>query len=88
MHRDLPVRLLHGVGPAAHVVAQLVGREIGWVQPAARLETDDVEPRLREGQHGDAAHRAEPDDDDVGPVQLNGHRRPPNARQQQARWAW
>ena len=58
--------LLDGKRPGAHVVAYLVGGEVAAGQPAASFETDDIEPRLRQWEHGHAAGGAEPDDDDVG----------------------
>src|SRR5262249_447693 len=60
---NLAVRLLRRLRPAAEIVAQLVGREVARREPAAGLEPDYLEPRARERQRGDAADRAEPDDD-------------------------
>ena len=73
MHRDLAVRLLRRLGPAAVVVEELVRRVIAGAQPRARLETDHVHAGLGQRQHGDPAHRAETDDDDIPLRELNGH---------------
>ena len=73
VHRDLAVRLLDGVGPAAVVVEQLVRGVVAGAQPAARLQADHLQPRLREREDGNAASRAEADDGDVGLRELNGH---------------
>ena len=66
MRRHFLLRLLHRHRPVAHVVADLVGREVALGEPRAGFEADDVDARLRERQHGDAAGGAEADDDDVG----------------------
>jgi len=71
--RDLAVRLLRRLRPAAEIVAQLVGGEIARREPGARFEPDHLEPCARERQRGDAADRAEPDDDDVGLLKVDGH---------------
>ncbi len=73
MGRDLAVRLLRRLRPAAEIVAQLVGGEIARREPGAGLEPDHLEPCARERQRGDAADRAEPDDDDVGLLKVDGH---------------
>ena len=73
MHRDLAVRLLRRLGPAAVVVEQLVRRVVAGAQPRPRLETGHVQTGLRQRQHGDPAHRAEADHDDVPLRELNRH---------------
>src|SRR5262249_26260027 len=55
VHRDLAVRLLGGLGPAAEVVAELVGREVLWPETRAGLERDHLTARGRERLDGDAA---------------------------------
>ena len=77
MGGDLAVGLLRRLRPAAEIVAQLVGREIARRQPGAGLDADHVEARARERQRGDAADRAQPDDDDVGLLKVDGHGRLP-----------
>ena len=78
MGGDLAVGLLRRLRPAAEIVAQLVGREIARRQPGAGLDADHVEARARERERGDAADRAEPDDDDVGFLKVDGHGRLPS----------
>ena len=73
--RDFAVRLLRRLRPAAEIVAQLVGREVARGEPGARLEPDHLEPGARQRQRGDAADRAEPDDDDIGLLKVDGHGR-------------
>ena len=64
--RRFQVGLLHRHRPAAHVVADLVGREVAPREPRARFEPDHVDAGARQRQRGDAADGAHPDDDDVG----------------------
>jgi hypothetical protein len=78
MGRDLAVRLLRRLRPAAEIVAQFVGGEIARREPGAGLEPDHLEPRARKWQRGDTADRAEPDDDDVGLLKVDGHGRLPS----------
>src|SRR5438876_9406631 len=73
MGRNLLVRLLHRLRPGAVIVSQLVWSEVSGREPRARLETDHLEPRLREGERRHAADCAEADDDDIGLLQINGH---------------
>ena len=46
---------------------------IAGAQPGARLQTHHVQTGLGQRQHGDAAHRTEPDDHDVPFRKFNGH---------------
>ncbi len=73
MRRDLEVGLLYRLRPATIVVAQLVRGEVLGAQPRSGLEADDVQSRLHERQRRDTAHCAEPDDDDVGLLELSRH---------------
>ena len=73
MRRHFLLRLLHRLRPVAHVVANLIGREVAARQPRAGLEADHVDAGLRERQHRDAAGGAEADHDDVGGLELSGH---------------
>ena len=73
MDRDLAVRLLHRFGPAAVVVEELVRRVIARAQPGAGLQADHVHAGLGQRQHGDAAHRPEPNDHHVPFRKFNGH---------------
>ena len=73
MRRHFLLRLLHRHRPVAHVVAQLIGREIFLGQPRARFETNDVDAGLREGEHRDPARGAEANDDDVCVFESSGH---------------
>ena len=79
MGRDLAVRLLRRLRPAAKIVAQLIGSKIAWRKPGASLEADHLEPRLRERQRGDPADSAEPDDNDIRLPKVGGHDRLPSA---------
>ena len=71
--RHLAVALAHREGPVADVVANLVGCEVPFRQPAAGLDPDDVESRVGERQRGHASGGAEPHDHDVGSGQPSRH---------------
>src|SRR5439155_23925926 len=71
--RDLLVRFLHRLRPAAIVVSQFVRRKITPRQPRARFEPDHLEPGLRERQRGDPSNCTKTDDDDVGVFQPGRH---------------
>jgi hypothetical protein len=73
MRRDFAIRFLDRLGPASHVVPQLVWSEVVRVEPPPRLETDDAEASARKRKCGNAADRAEADNDDVGLRQVRGH---------------
>src|SRR5262252_2086421 len=76
MSRNLAVRFLGGLRPAAEVVTQLVGREIPRREPGAGLEADHLKPRPCQRQGSDAADGAKPDDNDIGLLKVDGHDRP------------
>jgi hypothetical protein len=75
MGRDLAVRLLCRLRPAAKIVAQFIGREITWREPRSRFKADDFETGSRERKRGHAANRSETDDDDVRFLKVDGHDR-------------
>ena len=72
--RRFLIRLVAGEHrPAAHVVANFIGREIAPRHRAAGFEADHFEPGLRQRQHRHAARRAEPDDDDIRVFEPSRH---------------
>ena len=75
MRGDLAIGLLHRLRPAAIVVAQFVGGEVGGREPCPGFEAHDVEPRLCQWQHRHATRGAHAHHDDVGARQLSriGH---------------
>src|SRR5262245_6514882 len=75
MSRNLGVRLLHGLWPAAKIVAQLVGCKIARRQPPPGLQADHLQPRLGEWQGSNATDGPESNDDDVGLIEVYGHDR-------------
>jgi len=73
LRRDFAVGLLHGLRPAAHVVAQLIGGKVIRIQPRAGLEADDVKTGTGERQYGDTAGGAESDDHHLPLPQFGRH---------------
>ena len=73
MRGNLPIRFLRRLRPAAIVVPELVGSEVTLREPGAGFQSDDLEPRLRQRERGDASDRAEADNDDVGFSQSSRH---------------
>ena len=71
--RCFAVGLVHRHRPIAEVVAELVGGEVATREPGSRLEPDDLDPRLRQRQHGDASRHPEADHDDIGVFQPSRH---------------
>src|SRR5678816_3366081 len=73
MRWNLLVRFLGSLRPPTIVISEFVGSEVAFGQPRARLEANDIQSRLGEGERCDAADGSETDDHDIGVLESGGH---------------